>query len=114
MEGPEEEEGSFFEKDDQVVEEVGCTMSAFYRREVIDVIQAFTRYDGERREPIRSEDGDFWPIRGQEGDLRLADKLTQTEVTLAAHLAGLARFRTEMIVDQSWAVKIHSYKIQIE
>ena len=40
---------------------------------------------------------DFLPIRGQEGDLRLADKLTQTEVTLA----GLARFRTEMIVDQS-------------
>ena len=58
MEGPEEEE-SFFEKDDQVVEEVGCSMSGFYRREVIDVIQAFTRADGERREPIRSEDGDF-------------------------------------------------------
>ena len=80
-----------------MVEEVGCSMSGFYRREVIDVIQAFTRADGERREPIRSEDGDFWPIRGQESDLRLADKLTQTEVTLA----GLARFRTEMIVDQS-------------
>ena len=58
-EGPEEEEDTFFEKDDQVVEEVGCSMSGFYRQEVIDVIQAFTRADGERREPIRSEDGDI-------------------------------------------------------
>ena len=58
MEGSEEEE-SFFEKDDQVVEEVGCSVSGFYRQEVIDVIQAFTQADGDRREPISSEDGDF-------------------------------------------------------
>ena len=52
-------EESFLEKNDQVVEEVGCSMSGFYRQEVIDVIQAFTQADGDRREPISSEDGDF-------------------------------------------------------
>ena len=49
-----EEEESFFEQDDQVVEEVGCSVSGFYCREVIDVIEAFTQYDREKREPTCS------------------------------------------------------------